>query len=183
MLAFTVKNALKNKLFSMACYHTVGTLLSVLLPVTVFALDQTGKELSGICGFKYSLFSPYIFLISSIIFIGLATVSAVIFKNSIPNSSFFRKLSVYKFYYIYIMLVACVQLIMSIGYTIGAANCNRQNPDPLLNITMTAANCLILIHPVLLCFIRYKHPTVQKYIKKMFKKKEKKGELNPFDED
>jgi hypothetical protein len=43
MLAFTVKNALKNKYFSMACYHCAGTVLSLLLPVTIFVLNQTGK--------------------------------------------------------------------------------------------------------------------------------------------
>jgi hypothetical protein len=68
------------------------------------------------------------------------------------------------------MLVAMVQFIISVGYAVGAANCSRDKPDPLLNIIMSISNCLILVHPLLLCFIRYKHPTVKKFIKDLFKK-------------
>ncbi len=68
------------------------------------------------------------------------------------------------------MVVSAFQMLISLGYVVGAVNCARENPDPALNITMTLSNCLLLVHPLLLCVIRYKHPKVKRYIKKLFER-------------
>lgn len=120
----------------------------------------------------------------SFIFIILALTSVLLFFKAIPKNSFFRKQLIYKYYYIYCMLVAIAQFLISLGYVIGVANCSSSNPNPSINIFISFANCLLLLHPLFLCFIRYQHPKVKKFISEIFhKKKEEVDEIDPLGDD
>lgn len=123
MLAISVRNTLKGNFFNKHHYHWVGLLLTIAAPLTIFAFGMNGKELSGVCGFKYSSVSPYMFLVMSMVFISVASISTILFRKAIPDNSFFRAQVIYRYYYYYIATVALVQLIISIGYVVGAVNC------------------------------------------------------------
>jgi uncharacterized membrane protein len=90
MLAISVRNTLKGNFFNKYRYHIVGMLLSLIVPFAIYGAGTDGKELSGICGFKYSLISPYLFFITSLVFIIAAAVSVTLFRKAIPDNSFFR---------------------------------------------------------------------------------------------
>jgi Na+-driven multidrug efflux pump len=126
--------------------------------------------------------SPYLYLITSVVFIIAAFASILLFRKAIPNNSFFRNQTVYRYYYLYVFLVAVTQLIISFGYVIGSVNCNQSQPDPILNISMSIANCLILVRSLLLCILRYSHPAVKIYFQNIFKKQRKSDDIDPLEE-
>jgi hypothetical protein len=163
MLAISVRNTLKGSFFNKRYYHWIGFVLAVGVTLGVFGLGMSGKELSGICGFKYSSVSPFLFLIMAVVVIIIAIVSTVLFRKAIPDNSFFRAQVVYRYYYYYISFVAALEFLISLGYVVGAANCLQDHPNPLVNITMSISNCMVVIRAALLCMLRLTHPAVRIY--------------------
>lgn len=181
ILAISVRNTLKGSFFNKYYYHLIGMGVTIAVALGIFAFDMNGKELSGLCGFKYSSVSPFLFLIMAVAFIFVAVVATVLFRKAIPDNSFFRAQILYRYYYIYISLVASIEFLISLGYVVGAANCLQNRPNPIINITMSLANCMIVVRAGLLVCLRLAHPAVKTYIKNWCSsKKLKEGELDPL---
>lgn len=165
MLAITVRKTLKANFFSKYHYHILAVLISVAASSAAYFSNAIGKEINGLCGFQFSTTTPFLYLTVSFVFVTLALTSVLLFFKAIPKNSFFRKQLIYKYYYVYCMLVAVAQFFISLGYVIGVANCRSSDPNPSINIFISFANCLLLLHPMFLCFIRYQHPKVKQFIK------------------
>jgi hypothetical protein len=89
ILAYTVRNTLKGNFFTKIQYHTFSIVCIVIITTTIFFSNTVGKNINGICGFKFTKNSAYLNILSASVLICITIVSVNLFRKRIPKNTFF----------------------------------------------------------------------------------------------
>lgn len=75
--------------------------------------------------------------------VGICVFSMVMFKNKIPKSSYFKKVSVFGYYYYYMGFFIAIQLLSSTAYLLGSIACqlNASIANTMITISTTFGSC------------------------------------------
>lgn len=106
--------------------------------------------------------------------VGICVFSMVMFKKKIPKSSYFKKVSVFGYYYYYMGFFITIQLLSSIGYLLGNIACqlNSSIASTLISIATTFGTCQSIVLSYVLMALRFSHPLLKMKMRKcLFKRK------------
>lgn len=103
----------------------------------------------------------------------------VMFKKKIPKSTYFKKVSVFGFYYYYMGFFIVIQAISSTWYLIGNIACllNSSTAPTLILISTTFGSCSSIVLSYVLMSLRFAHPLLRMKIKKAIERKRNKNEF------
>lgn len=104
------------------------------------------------------------------------------FSSKVPKSSYFKRASIFGFYYYYMGFYSVVQILSTLGYLIGNIACRSGSSftAEIISISITFGSCVSIVLSFVLMGLRFSHPLVRMNIKKIFRSK--KANLNISEE-
>lgn len=91
-----------------------------------------------------------------------------LFQAKIPKSSYFKRASLFGFYYYYMGIFSAVQILSTLGYLIGNIACRTGSAitSDIIEVSITFGSCESIILSYVLVFLRFKHPVLRMNLKK-----------------
>jgi hypothetical protein len=121
VLSMSLGRTLKGGILNRIGYHLVVLLSVISITVPLAVQGLFGLSIRGICGYK--ALQQIVRLIIQLIIVFVCFVGMYVFGTKIPKNSYFKKVSVFGYYYYYMGLYSSIQLLTTVGYLTSFAAC------------------------------------------------------------
>jgi hypothetical protein len=104
------------------------------------------------------------------------------FKARVPKNSYFKKVSVFGYYFYYMGFFSIIQILSSTGYLLGNISCmlNASIANSMVKITITFGAIQSIILSFVLMGLRFSHPLLKMKIRKLLNKR--RNQFDPEEE-
>lgn len=172
-------------MFSKVRYHALIIISVTVITLSLSLSQVTNSGFSGICGYKLQNRESFARFFGDMLIVGICVFSMIMFKSKIPKSTYFKKVSVFGFYYYYMGCFIVIQAISSTGYLVGNIACllNSSAASNIILISTTFATCSSILLSYVLMGLRFAHPLLRMKIRKLFLRLRGKNDFDPDEDD
>ena len=93
----------------------------------------------------------------------------IMFQSKIPKNSYFKKISVFGYYFYYMGIFSFIQIFNTVAYMVGNIACRSglDYTSDIVKISLIIGNCFSLSLSFVLIFLRFGHPILRIKIKSL----------------
>lgn len=170
---FKVKSVLKGGTIKRIYFHILCFSITLILMIILGFMNNLGKNLFGTCSVKAVSKFPLIGPLLLVIYVLIAGATIYYFKKYVPNDERFKQMKedFLNYYYKYVKACCIIWSILAFCNIAAVANCYSSDGGVAgLNIFLTLGNISKLFTPLVLSFIRYQDPFLNKKVKRFVRK-------------
>ena len=148
-------------------YHFLALSTIALATIAISTSNNIGTGFNGICGYRISNKESIARFIVELIISLICLYSMYSFRANIPQNEYFRKESIFGYYYYYMGIFSFIQIGITISYMISSISCRTGSSitSDIVRISIIFSVCFSILLSFSQIFIRFSHPIVKIKIK------------------
>lgn len=149
-------------------------MLAVISITTALSLSEfLGTGLNGLCGYKMQDRSSFARFAVELLIVGICFFSMYMFQAKVPKNTYFKRASVFGYYYYYMGLFSAIQILGTISYLIGNIACRTGSSftAQIIEVSISFGSCESIALSFVLMALRFSHPLLKMKLKDLWSRK------------
>ena len=167
VLSYSITKTLKGTLLSRFRYHFLALATTLLATTAISTSNNIGTGFNGVCGYKISNKESIARFVVELVISVICLYSMYGFRSNIPQNEYFRKESIFGYYYYYMGIFSIIQIAVTVSFMTSSISCRTGSAltSDVVRISIIFSVCFSILLSYFQIFIRLNHPIVRIKIK------------------